>query len=61
MVLKSSKRKLEIRYFVFVYEKLNNEKPVEIVLRKGEGMRESDGGVNLIKIYCKHICKYHNV
>jgi hypothetical protein len=25
VVLKSSKRKLEIRYFVFVYEKLYNE------------------------------------
>jgi hypothetical protein len=24
-------------------------------------MRENDGGVNVINIYCKHICKYHNV
>jgi hypothetical protein len=37
-------------------------KPVEIVLRRGgEGRRESDGEVNLTKIHCKHICKYHNV
>jgi hypothetical protein len=36
-------------------------KPVEIVLRKKAGMMENDGGVNLIKIYYKHICKYHNV
>jgi hypothetical protein len=33
-------------------------KPVEIVLRRGEEMRENDGGVNTI--YCKHICKCHN-
>jgi hypothetical protein len=36
-------------------------KPIEIILRKGKGMRENNGGVNLIKIYCKHICKCHNV
>jgi hypothetical protein len=24
-------------------------------------MRENVGGVNLIKIYCKHICRCHNV
>jgi hypothetical protein len=23
-------------------------------------MRKNGGGVNLIKIYCKHICKFHN-
>jgi hypothetical protein len=27
---------------------------------KGGEMRENYGGVNLIKTYCKHICKYHN-
>jgi hypothetical protein len=26
----------------------------------GGGMRENDGGVNLIKIYYKHICKCNN-
>jgi hypothetical protein len=37
-------------------------KHAEIVLRRGaEGMSEKDGEVNLIKIYCKHIYKYHNV
>jgi hypothetical protein len=30
--------------------------------KKGEArMRENDGGVNLIKIYCKHTCKCYNV
>jgi hypothetical protein len=27
---------------------------VEIILRKGKEMRENNGGVNLIKIHCKH-------
>jgi hypothetical protein len=37
-------------------------KLVEIVLRGRAGkMRENDGGVNLIKIYCKNIYKCHNV
>jgi hypothetical protein len=37
--------------------------PVDTVLRRGreEGGRENYGGVNLIRIYYKHICKYHNV
>jgi hypothetical protein len=37
-------------------------KPVEIVLRRGKReIRENDVGVNLIKVYCKHICKCHDV
>jgi hypothetical protein len=37
-------------------------KTVEIVLRRERGVkRKNDGGVNLTKIYCKHICKYHSV
>jgi hypothetical protein len=24
-----------------------------------EGIKEKDGGVNLIKIHCKHLCKCH--
>jgi hypothetical protein len=32
---------------------------VEIVLKKERGMRKNNGVVNLIKICCKHICKYH--
>jgi hypothetical protein len=37
-------------------------KLVEIILRGRAGkMRENDGGVNLIKIYCKNIYKCHNV
>jgi hypothetical protein len=35
-------------------------KPVEIVLRRRREMREKGRGVNLIKIYYKHICKCHN-
>jgi hypothetical protein len=35
--------------------------PVVIVLRRGGGIRENDGRLNLFKIYCNHICKYHNV
>jgi hypothetical protein len=38
-------------YFVFVY-KNRTVKPVETVVRMGiRGMRENDGGVNLIEIY----------
>jgi hypothetical protein len=33
-------------------------KPVEIILR---GRRENMEGIKLTKIYCKHICKFHNV
>jgi hypothetical protein len=40
--------------FVSIYEN-RSMKPVEIVLRR-EGKKE---GVNLTKIYCKHICKCH--
>jgi hypothetical protein len=29
--------------------------------KKGEGRRENDEEANLIKIYFKYICKYHNV
>jgi hypothetical protein len=35
-------------------------KPVKIALRSGvEGIKEKEGGVNLIKIYCKHLCTCH--
>jgi hypothetical protein len=44
---------------VYVY-KNRSMKPVEIVLRRGRKKRENDGG-GKSKIYCKHICKYHNV
>jgi hypothetical protein len=35
-------------------------KPVEIVLRREEGIRENDGG-DKTKLYYNHICKYYNV
>jgi hypothetical protein len=48
-------------YFLFIYEN-RRMKPVGIVLRSGEEERERTmEGVNLTKIYCKHICKYHSV
>jgi hypothetical protein len=46
--------------FLFIYEN-RRMKSIEIVLRRGRGTTNNDGGVNLIKIYCKHICKCHNV
>jgi hypothetical protein len=37
-------------------------KPIEIVLIQGElGKGRTMYGVSLTRIYCKHICKYHNV
>jgi hypothetical protein len=46
---------------VFMYEN-RRMKRADIVLRSGgERMRKTNGWVNLIKMYCKHICKYHNV
>jgi hypothetical protein len=48
-------------YFVFVYEN-RTQKLVEIILRRWEeGLGKTMEGMNLIKIYCKHICKSHNV
>jgi hypothetical protein len=46
-------------YLVYVNEN-RTMKPTEIFLRSGEVLRENDGGMNLINIYCKHICKCHN-
>jgi hypothetical protein len=48
-------------YFVSMYEN-RRTKTVEIVLwrREGGGGRMMEG-VNLTKIYYKHICKYHHV
>jgi hypothetical protein len=46
--------------FVSIYEN-RTRKPVEIVLRRGWGTGRTMEGVNLTKIHCKHICKYHNV
>jgi hypothetical protein len=47
-------------HFVFIHEN-RIIKPSEIVLRRGgRGKSENDGGGES-KIYCKHICKYHNV
>jgi hypothetical protein len=37
-----------------------NNKPVEILVRRGRVIKEKMQGVSLIKIYCKHLCKCHN-
>jgi hypothetical protein len=47
-------------YFAFMYEN-TIMKSVEIVQRRGKGMREMMEEVNPIKIYCKHMYKCHNV
>jgi hypothetical protein len=46
--------------FCVVYEN-RIMKLVEIVLRRGDGKRENDGGVNLTKIHSVHIYKCHNI
>jgi hypothetical protein len=49
-----------VEVFVFIFENRTNS--VEIVLRSGKERRgRRMEGVNLIKIYCKHIYKCHNV
>jgi hypothetical protein len=47
-------------YFVYVYEN-RIMKPAENFLRRGKGWEGIMEGVNLIKIYCKHLCKCHSV
>jgi hypothetical protein len=46
-------------FLKFIYENINI-KHVEIVLRSWRGGRKMER-VNLATIYCKHICKYHNL
>jgi hypothetical protein len=48
-------------YFASIYEN-RRMKPVEIVVRRGErNWEKMMEEVNLTKIYCKHIWKYHDV
>jgi hypothetical protein len=47
-------------YFAFKNEN-RIMKPVEIILREEGRQVIMMEGVNLIKIYDKHICKYYNV
>jgi hypothetical protein len=49
-------------HFISIYEN-RRMKLVEIVVkgRGKEGRGQTMEGVNLSYIYCKHICKYHNV
>jgi hypothetical protein len=47
--------------FVSIYEN-TRMKPIEIILRKGEGIRgRMMEGVDPTKIYFKHICEYHSI
>jgi hypothetical protein len=47
-------------YFIYLYEN-RTMKPAENVLRSEEvGGGGTMEGVNLTKVYCKHICKCHN-
>jgi hypothetical protein len=45
--------------FVSIYE--NRRMKTWNLRNGGEGERENDGGVNLSKIYCKHVHKYHSI
>jgi hypothetical protein len=47
-------------YFVFTYEN-RRMKPVEIVQEGERGEEGEQIGRDKCKIYCKHMCKYHNV
>jgi hypothetical protein len=49
-----------VEYYVLMNEN-GKMRPVETILRMGEGIRENDGGVNLAMIYCKHFGKCHSV
>jgi hypothetical protein len=46
-------------FFNFICENIKI-KYIEIVLRSWRGGRKMER-VNLATIYCKHICKYHNL
>jgi hypothetical protein len=46
-------------YFVYLY-KNKTMKPVKIVLRRVRAGGRMMEWMNLIKTYCKHICKCHN-
>jgi hypothetical protein len=46
--------------FVFIFEN-RRVKPAEVVLRHGGGGGRRMEEVNLTKIHCKHMCKYHHV
>jgi hypothetical protein len=47
-------------YFVSIYENRRMKTCWNCSKRGGSRERTMEG-VNLSKIYCKHICKYHNV
>jgi hypothetical protein len=47
-------------YFIFICEN-KTMKPVEMVLRGKEEWERMMEGVNLIKVYCKHIYRCHNI
>jgi hypothetical protein len=46
--------------FCIHVHKLNNETCGNCSKKRGGELRENDGGVNLLKMHSRHICKYHN-
>jgi hypothetical protein len=48
-------------YFAYMYEYRIIKAPEIVLRRRRKEMKKNDGGVNIIKIHCKHICKCHNV
>jgi hypothetical protein len=36
------------------------QRPVEVVLKRGRGMKEKDGG-NESNVYFKYVCKHQNI
>jgi hypothetical protein len=51
--------RIQLVYFTYTYED-RPLKTVEVILSRGMGKKENDGGMNPIKVQCKHIWKCHN-
>jgi hypothetical protein len=48
-----------VEIYVLIYE-MENENCWKYSENGGRRIKESDGGMNLTKIYCEHFCKRHN-
>jgi hypothetical protein len=46
-------------YFQYLYER-GALKPVKVILRRGSGKRENNGGDEPNQVHCIHTCKCHN-
>jgi hypothetical protein len=49
-----------VEYYALVYEN-GRMRPIETTPGMGRRIKESDGGVNSIMIYCQNACKCHSV